>query len=129
MRSKVHVPKRVFVTLVLNKLRCSQRRQATLDDNQLDEDVSASEQEQSGSEGTELDDEDNTMEWSGFDGDNTQPSELPSPSKKYKKNAIPTGEGLRAIKEGEELFKSNTFKLQVCITNYVLYKISHKILD
>ena len=61
------------------------------------------------------------MEWSGFDDNDTQPK----PDTKSKKIVIPTGEELRAIKEGEELFKSNTFKLQVWVSDFTCRKTSH----
>ena len=109
-----------------------QRRQVvqTFEDEEMVQDASLS--EQSASEDSSEGVDDNAMEWTGIDGDKNERSkpsnDSPGSGRKGKK-AIPTGEELRVIKEGEELFKSNTFKLQVrCLirmmTMYLLDALS-----
>lgn len=94
------------------ELTTVQRRQVEKDV-QLDEN-SPEPDEDSNSEGSDGAGDGDIMDLTGFDGEKS------ARTGKKGKSAIPRGEEIRAIKEGEELFKSNTFKLQVN-RSYVLF--------
>jgi hypothetical protein len=89
------------------------------------EDISMSEHGASDASDAE-DGEQEEAEWSGAGEDNgAETDPHGSAGKSKRKKGIPTGEELRAIKEGVELFKSNTFKLQVSSSdNYFKFSLN-----